>query len=133
MKKVFLSLATIAIVAAGSLTVTSCGGSDDSTPPVEDPTTKGLKLALTTNPADVFAGEVFELSITEADGTPITGAILIANGKATEIESKDGVFAIQGPEGDWEFSASYDGKESNVVDVTVKPSRAVSEGTGLIT
>lgn len=38
MKKVFLSLATIAFVAAGSLTVTSCGG-DDSTPPVviEDP------------------------------------------------------------------------------------------------
>lgn len=32
MKKVFLSLATIAFVAAGSLTVTSCG-SDDSTPP----------------------------------------------------------------------------------------------------
>jgi len=31
MKKVFLSLATIAFVAAGSLTVTSCGG-DDSTP-----------------------------------------------------------------------------------------------------
>ena len=31
MKKVFLSLATIAFVAAGSLTVTSCG-SDDSTP-----------------------------------------------------------------------------------------------------
>ena len=31
MKKVFLSLATIAFVAVGSLTVTSCGG-DDSTP-----------------------------------------------------------------------------------------------------
>jgi len=36
MKKVFLSLATIAFVAAGSLTVTSCGG-DDSTPPVVTP------------------------------------------------------------------------------------------------
>lgn len=38
MKKVFLSLATIAFVAAGSLTVTSCGG-DDSTPVVtpDDP------------------------------------------------------------------------------------------------
>ncbi len=35
MKKVFLSLATIAFVAAGSLTVTSCGGDDSSpvTPP----------------------------------------------------------------------------------------------------
>ena len=37
MKKVFLSLATIAFVAAGSLTMTSCGG-DDSTPgPTPDP------------------------------------------------------------------------------------------------
>ena len=37
MKKVFLSLATIAFVAAGSLTVTSCG-SDDSTTTPEPPT-----------------------------------------------------------------------------------------------
>lgn len=36
MKKVFLSLAAIAFVAAGSLTVTSCG-SDDSTPGVTPP------------------------------------------------------------------------------------------------
>src|SRR5690606_39403776 len=36
MKKVFLSLATIAFVAAGSLTVTSCG-SDDSSPVIPTP------------------------------------------------------------------------------------------------
>ncbi len=40
MKKVFLSLATIAFVAAGSLTVTSCGGDDSSpTPPPPPPPT----------------------------------------------------------------------------------------------
>lgn len=39
MKKVFLSLATIAFVAAGSLTVTSCGG-DDSTPTTPPPPTE---------------------------------------------------------------------------------------------
>jgi|GEM_PF-5222636 len=33
MKKVFLSLATIAFVAVGSLTVTSCGGDDSTTTP----------------------------------------------------------------------------------------------------
>lgn len=38
MKKVFLSLATIAFVAAGSLTMTSCGG-DDSTPTPPGPPT----------------------------------------------------------------------------------------------
>src|SRR5690606_4957489 len=48
MKKVFLSLATIAFVAAGSLTVTSCG-SDDSTPgpvvpPVEEITENFVKV-----------------------------------------------------------------------------------------
>lgn len=38
MKKVFLSLATIAFVAAGSLTVTSCGGDDSVAPgPVPEP------------------------------------------------------------------------------------------------
>lgn len=130
MKKVFLSLAAITLVATGSLTMTSCG-SDDSTP--VNPTPAGIKLALTTDPSEIYAGEPFELSITEEDGTPITGAILIANGEETTIESEDGVFSIQGPEGEWSFSASYDGKESNAVDVTVQPSRAVSEGEGLIT
>ena len=90
-------------------------------------------MTLTTDPNEIYAGEAFELSITEADGTPITGAILIANGEATEIESDEGVFSLQAPEGEWEFSASYEGKESNVVAVTVKPSRAVSEGEGVIT
>src|SRR5690606_2994354 len=130
MKKMFLSLATIAFVAAGSLTVTSCG-SDDSSPVI--PTPDALKLTLTSDPSEIYAGEAFEFSITEADGTPITGAILIANGEATTIESQDGAFSIQAPEGEWEISASYDGKTSNIVNVTVKPSRAVSEGTGLIT
>ncbi len=41
MKKVFLSLATIAFVAAGSLTVTSCGG-DDSVTPTPPPPPPGL-------------------------------------------------------------------------------------------
>ena len=35
MKKVFLSLATIAFVATGSLTMTSCGSDDSTTNPVE--------------------------------------------------------------------------------------------------
>jgi len=42
MKKVFLSLATIAFVAAGSLTVTSCGG-DDSSPTPPPPPPPGLE------------------------------------------------------------------------------------------
>src|SRR5690606_21736233 len=109
----FLSLATIAFVATGSLTVTSCGSDDSTTNPVE----AGIKMTLTTDPNEIYAGEAFELSITEADGTPITGAILIANGEATEIESDEGVFSLQAPEGEWEFSASYEGKESNVVAV----------------
>src|SRR5690554_2264022 len=44
MKKMFLSLATIAFVATGTLTVTSCG-SDDSTPnpdPVPEPLTENF-------------------------------------------------------------------------------------------
>lgn len=44
MKKVFLSLATIAFVAAGSLTVTSCGG-DDSTTPNPGPTPPPVETA----------------------------------------------------------------------------------------
>src|SRR5690554_604783 len=55
MKKMFLSLATIAFVATGTLTVTSCG-SDDSTPnpdPVPDP-------ELTENFVK-FEGEQFEV------------------------------------------------------------------------
>lgn len=38
MKKMFLSLATIAFVAAGSLTVTSCGGDDPAPAPAPNPT-----------------------------------------------------------------------------------------------
>lgn len=37
MRKVFLSLAALAFVATGSLTMTSCGGNDDSTPVVPNP------------------------------------------------------------------------------------------------
>jgi len=43
MKKVFLSMAAIAFVAVGSLTVTSCG-SDDSNPTPEPPVTTGSKF-----------------------------------------------------------------------------------------
>jgi len=63
MKKVFLSLAAIAFVAAGSLTVTSCGG-DDSTPNPgnggggggDDQPIVGSKLT--------FAGEEYQLDST---------------------------------------------------------------------
>ena len=131
MKKVFLSLATIAIVASGSLTVTSCGGDDSATPPVVDPIAKGIKLALTTNPADIFAGEAFELTIQKTDGTPITGAILHVDGTATTIESENGVFSIQGPAGEITLTAVYEGETSNEVPVVVKESEVVpSEGTG---
>lgn len=37
MRKVFLSLAALAFVATGSLTMTSCGGNDDNTPVVPNP------------------------------------------------------------------------------------------------
>lgn len=132
MKKVFMSLAAVAFIAAGSLTVTSCG-SDDSTPDPVNPVPAGLKLALITDANEIYAQEPFELSIKDADGNNISGAILLANGEETDIESVDGVFKLNGPEGDWTFSASYDGKTSNEIDVTIKPSRAVSEGTGVIT
>ncbi|WCM41806.1 hypothetical protein MG290_12805 [Flavobacterium sp. CBA20B-1] len=131
MKKVFLSLATIAFVAAGSLTVTSCGG-DDSTPVT--PVAQDIKLALVTDPADVYAGEAFELSIQEADGTPITGAILYANGEETDIESEDGSFVINGPAGEVTLSAMYNDKMSNEVVVNVQEAVVVpSEGTGTFT
>lgn len=133
MKKVFLSLATIAFVAAGSLTVTSCGG-DDSTPPVVPPVTQGIKLAVTTPAADIKAGEPFELTIQKADGTPITGAVLHVNGEATEIESEDGLFVIQGPAGEITLTAVYQGETSNEVVVVVQEAEVIpSEGTGTFT
>lgn len=132
MKKVFLSLAALAFVATGSLTVTSCGG-DDSTP-VQPPVTQGIKLALTTPAADVVAGEPFELTIQKADGTPITGAILNVNGEATEIESEDGSFVIQGPAGEITLTATYQGETSNEVVVVVQEAEVIpSEGTGTFT
>ena len=130
MKKVFLSLATIAFVAAGSLTVTSCGG-DDSVAPVVPPVTQGIKLAVTTPAADIVAGEPFELTIQKADGTPITGAVLHVNGEATEIESEDGLFVIQGPAGEITLTAVYQGETSNEVVVVVQEAEVIpSEGTG---
>jgi len=132
MKKVFLSLAAMALVATGSLTVTSCG-SDDSAP-VVPPVTNGVKLALTTDPADIYAGEPFELTVQKADGTPITGAVLHVNGEATTIESTDGVFRIQGPAGEITLTAVYEGETSNEVDVVVQEAQEVpSEGTGTFT
>jgi len=129
MKKVFLSLATIAFVATGSLTVTSCGGDDDST--TVEPIAKGIKLTLVSDPNNIFAGEAFELSINTADGTPVSGAILYANGSATTIESVDGVFRINGPAGEVVLSAEYEGVMSNEVVVNVKEAVVVpSEGTG---
>ena len=135
MKKVFLSLATIAFVAAGSLTVTSCGG-DDSTTPVDNPIAKGIKLALTTPADEVVAGEPFELTIQKADGTPITGAVLHVNGQPTTnpILSAEGVFRINGPAGEITLTAVYEGETSNEVPVVVNPAEVVpSEGTGSFT
>ncbi len=130
MKKVFLSLATIAFVAAGSLTVTSCGG-DDSVTPVK-PVEKSLKLTVETAPADIIAGERFELSIKTADGTPITGAELQIDGENLNIQSdENGIFGLQGPAGEVAFTAEYDGVVSNEVIVVVNPAEVVpSEGTG---
>ena len=133
MKKVFLSLATIAIVASGSLTVTSCGSDDSTTTPpvVNPPVAQDIKLALTTNPADIFEGEAFELTIKKADGSPITGAVLHVDGTATTITSTDGVFRIQGPAGEITLTAVYEGKTSNEVPVTVQAAQVTpSEGTG---
>lgn len=128
MKKVFLSLAALALVATGSLAVTSCGSDDSAVAP---PVSKGIKLALTTNPADIYAGEPFELTIQKADGTPITGAVLYVNGEATDIESQDGVYSIQGPAGEITLTAVYEGETSNEVDVVVQEAQTVpSEGTG---
>lgn len=128
MKKVFLSLAALALVATGSLAVTSCGSDDSAVAP---PVSKGIKLALTTNPADIYAGKPFELTIQKADGTPITGAVLYVNGEATDIESQDGVYSIQGPAGEITLTAVYEGETSNEVDVVVKEAQVVpSEGTG---
>src|SRR5690606_25771148 len=44
MKKVFLSMAAIAFVAVGSLTVTSCGSDDSNPTPPEPPVTTGSKF-----------------------------------------------------------------------------------------
>ena len=130
MKKVFLSLAAVALLASGSFTMTSCGGSDDNSGVVE-PVQKGIKLALVTNVKDVVAGQAFELSISKADGTPITGAVLYANGEATEIESQDGTFSVSAPAGDWTISAEYQGEMSNEVEVTVQEAVVKpSEGKG---
>lgn len=72
MKKVFLSLATIAFVAAGSLTVTSCGG-DDSTPnpgpgPGEEDINEGV-----TNPQGSFKNDGKEYKV-ENSGYFLHGA-----------------------------------------------------------
>ena len=60
MKKVFLSLATIAFVAAGSLTMTSCGSDDSSTTPGPgpEPTEQTMNTAL-------YDGEEYPLTASE--------------------------------------------------------------------
>lgn len=132
MKKVFLSLATLAFVATGSLTMTSCG-SDDSTK--EEPTKKVIKLTVETAADDIIEKERFELSIKAADGTPIEGAELQIDGENLGIKSDaDGIFGIQGPAGEVTFTAEYDGVVSNEVTVVVKPAEVIpSEGKGSFT
>lgn len=132
MKKVFLSLAAITIVATGSLTVTSCGG-DDSTPgPVVD---NSLKLAVTTPAGDIVAGEVFEMTIKKADGTPVEGAELQIDGENLDIQSdENGIFSLQGPAGEYVFTAEYEGTTSNEVTVVIQEAEVIpSEGTGTFT
>ncbi len=85
MKKVFLSLAALAFVATGSLTMTSCGGDDDSTPTVPgnpgnpgEPGNPGTPI--TANNSFVYNGVNYEvesayyvinsLNPDDADATP---------------------------------------------------------------
>lgn len=128
MKKLFMFLAVAGLTTFGTSCSSDDGGGGNGG---GDPVT-GLKLSLTTDASEVYAGEVFELSIQTADGANVDGAELYISGapNANPILSVDGVFSIQGPEGSYEFSAVYDGEESNVVNVNVQPSRAVSEGEG---
>jgi len=129
MKKVFLSLAAITLVATGSLTMTSCG-SDDSTP--VNPTPAGIKLAVETAAEDIVAGEAFQLSVKNADGTPVEGAELLVDGESVDIQSDaDGMISLQGPAGEYLFTAEYDGVVSNEVTVVINPAEVIpSEGTG---
>ena len=134
MKKVFLSLAALTFVATGSLTVTSCGGDDSTTPPgpvVE----KSLKLTVETAAADIVAGEAFQLSVKNADGTPVEGAELLVDGEAIDIQSNaEGIISLQGPEGEYLFTVEYDGIVSNEVTVIINPAEVIpSEGTGSFT
>src|SRR5690606_16377706 len=130
MKKVFLSLAAITLVATGSLTMTSCG-SDDSAP-VVPPVETGIKLTVDTAAEDIVAGEAFQMSVKNADGTPVEGAELLVDGEAVDIQSDaDGIISLKGPAGEYLFSAEYDGVVSNEVTVVINPAEVVpSEGTG---
>lgn len=130
MKKVFLSLAAITLVATGSLTMTSCG-SDDSAP-VVPPVETGIKLTVDTAAEDIVEGKAFQMSVKKADGTPVEGAELLVDGEAVDIQSDaDGIISLQGPAGEYLFSAEYEGEISNEVTVVINPAEDVpSEGTG---
>ncbi|WP_413511349.1 hypothetical protein [Myroides odoratus] len=101
-------------------------GSNEVSVVVTDAPGGNIVLALVTNPADIFAGQGFELSIKDAAGAGITGAVLHVDGNATTILSTaGGVFRIQGPAGTISLTAVFDGKTSNAVSVTVKEAEPV--------
>ena len=139
MKIVLLSLAALAFVATGSLTMTSCGSDDSTTAPVDDtpgdgevPVGKDIELALVTAPEEIYEGRPFQLSIKTVDGENVDGAQLYAFGEPiTNAISVDGMFTINGPAGPVELYAMYEDVESNTVTVEVLSIPvAEPEGTG---
>lgn len=92
----------------------------------------GLTLALITNPADIFQGVAFQMSIKDANGANVTGAQLLVFGEAIEgLLSEDGVFALSGPAGEAKFTASLGGVVSNELTVVIQPTVTPEpEGTG---
>lgn len=100
MKKVFLSLATVAFVAAGTLTMTSCGSDDSTTtaptPGGEDDTTPG-----------------------DGDDTTPVGNTFVYNGETYVIDSN--VFLVQGDPEKGFTLGSYqyeDGEDAPVYNVS---------------
>ncbi len=94
----------------------------------------GLTLALITNPADIFEGVGFQMSIKDADGANVTGAQLLVFGEPiTGLISADGIFALSGPEGEAKFTASLGGVVSNELTVVIQPANTPEpEGTGTL-
>lgn len=105
---------------------------EEATPPGPE---KTLVLSLVTDPADVKQGERFELKIVDGEDKPVTGAILLADGQATPIESVDGVFGVayNGEPGEIYLSATKDGVYSNELAIEVHPGEPEPAPEGKIT